>query len=225
MSVIEQIISIIAPHYCTGCGLEGKLICEKCTVHIFDTKRLGCLLCAGSPNNSGVCLDCLRTSHVQGIWTLGAYKGTLERLIHDMKFQHIREAAEVIGELLARIIPEFEATPTVVPLPTAPRRIRQRGFDQSAMIARAIARHRSWQYAPLLRRNHNGRQVGSDRKARLAQAEEAYRLTALLRDRPVLLVDDVLTTGASIKAATALLHRAGYTRVMAAVAAKHPLKE
>lgn len=224
MSAIEQIISIIAPHYCTECGQEGKLICEKCTAPILNAGDIGCLLCDSSPNNSGVCSNCLNQSGIQAVWALGAYEGALERLIHDMKFRHKREAATILGEQLAKVIPEQEAAPLIIPLPTAADRMRQRGFDHSASIAKALARVRAWPYSPLLRRNHYGRQVGSDKRTRIQQAAQAYRLDVLAGNRPVLLIDDVLTTGASIKAAAQLLRQAGCQQIMAAVAAKQLFK-
>jgi predicted amidophosphoribosyltransferase len=106
-------------------------------------------------------------------------------------------------------------------LPTSAARRRDRGFDQSALLARAVARRLRRPCRPLLRRQPGPPQTGRDRRARLT----GPRLTARAAIAgTVLVVDDVVTTGASATAAAIALRAAGASRVLVVAAARTPLK-
>jgi ComF family protein len=110
----------------------------------------------------------------------------------------------------------------VVPVPTASSRRRQRGYDQAELIARQLAKLCGLRYTKLLRRRGNSRQVGSSRQLRRLQLADAFYLThpSMVRGQSVLLIDDVLTTGATLEAAGQVVKQAGSKRVMAAVFAQ-----
>ncbi|HSX28003.1 MAG TPA: hypothetical protein VLF60_00960 [Candidatus Saccharimonadales bacterium] len=174
-----------------------------------------------------MCTQCRQSSPLQHIWVLGDYEGALERLIHVFKFGRARAAAEILAMAMDARLPQLPAATVIVPLPTAPRRVRQRGYDQAVLMARALASHRELTTRSLLLRNHNQRQLGASKALRHQQAAEAYRLARqpVALDQPLLLIDDVITTGASLTAAARLLSAAGYHNVMAVVAAKRPFKK
>ena len=100
-----------------------------------------------------------------------------------------------------------------MPLPTATSRVRQRGYDQAALIAKAYAKAVHREYLPCLARLGQQHQRGAKRQARLEQLHQAYRATRSVKGANVLLVDDVATTGASLQAAAQLLYQAGARRV------------
>jgi ComF family protein len=104
-------------------------------------------------------------------------------------------------------------------VPTANARVRERGYDQAALIARELSRQVGSPCVPLLARVGGQRQLGQGRAARKKQMEGAFRVLkpALLQNKHVLLVDDVLTTGATCEAAARVLRQAGAKRVSAAV--------
>lgn len=106
-------------------------------------------------------------------------------------------------------------------LPTATSRVRQRGYDHARLIARDFASRRQLPCQSLLVRHGQQRQVGAARTIRLQQAEQFYS-AKIVRPMPsrVLLIDDVVTTGASISAAAKCLKRAGVKHVDAAIFAQ-----
>ena len=105
----------------------------------------------------------------------------------------------------------------LAPIPTATSRRRQRGYDQSVLLARHIARLTRLPYADCLVRLGQAHQVGSTRAQRLMQLQQAFRVrrSLLVKGRHIVLIDDVITTGASIEAAAAVLYEAGARSVWA----------
>ena len=104
--------------------------------------------------------------------------------------------------------------------PTTPARLRARGFDQARLLARAVARELHLPCRPLLRRNPGPAQTGRDAAAR--HTGPAFAGRTPLAGRRVLLVDDVVTTGATVSAAARALRRAGAERVTVVAAARTP---
>jgi len=135
--------------------------------------------------------------------------------VHLLKFERTSgAAADIASALVARFaLSEYGSIITYVP--TAPLRIRTRGYDQAALIARATARKAGLPFYALLGRSSNNRQVGKDRAVRKQQMQQAFyaRKPGIIANRDVLLVDDVITTGSTCEAAAARLKKAGARQV------------
>lgn len=152
--------------------------------------------------------------------------GPLAALIDNYKFHNARAAYRPLAELLLERLPELPANTVVVPIPTISRHIRQRGYDHMALIGRLVSARRDWTYSPVLRRLTNTTQRGAGRVQRLRQAASAYRTEAALDPtRPYLIVDDVVTTGATLNAAVQALRHAGATTVYVVAIARQPLDD
>jgi ComF family protein len=154
------------------------------------------------------------------------YEGTVKQLIRAYKFERVRAAYAPLACAVADQLPYLPVDTVVVHIPTASVRVRQRGYDQSKLLAQEVARLRGLDHQPLLRRRHGDRQVGSSRSERMKQAERAFELKPgiELHGKQILLIDDVTTSGATLMAAAKLLKAAGAERVDAAVVAKHTLE-
>jgi predicted amidophosphoribosyltransferase len=136
-----------------------------------------------------------------------------------MKFSRKRATADVIADFMVEAIPHLPEEAVITHIPTAPSRIRLRGYDQAQLIAQAIAKHVGRGYRPLLRRISNVRQVGATRATRLQQLERAFLADRRYADKntPIVLVDDVTTTGGTLISATKELRRAGYKNIYASI--------
>ena len=161
----------------------------------------------------------------------GSYDGGLRELIHLLKYEQVRPASNVLGRMLAEVIvelePSFAAPVLVVPIPLHPRKLRQRGFNQSEMIVRAALKFRPnarLTLAPdlLERCLETQSQIGLTRHQRQENIRGAFAVTKRdeLAGREVLLVDDVLTTGTTAAECARVLGRAGASKVWVATVAR-----
>jgi len=144
------------------------------------------------------------------------YEDDVRLAVHELKFRGRERIAHVLGTLAAALWlrpGKLEGYAAVVPVPLSPKRRRERGFDQAELIARAVAKHAA---IPLRRRllvkkKDCPPQTGLSASARRKTVASVYRasIPRLLRGRGFLVVDDVLTTGATAEAAVRALRRAG----------------
>jgi ComF family protein len=163
----------------------------------------------------------------------GSYEGGLRELIHLLKYEQVRPAANVLGRMLAEAMadlePSFQAAEIlVVPVPLYSRKLRQRGFNQSEVIARAALKHGGAQdrlrldAAVLERRRETQSQTGFTRHQRRENIRGAFAVAKpeTVAGREVLLVDDVFTTGTTVSECARILRRAGASKVYVATVAR-----
>jgi predicted amidophosphoribosyltransferase len=207
--MLDQLLALVAPPACALCGSAcevGGRVCERCD--------LG--LRSGAPVRSAV-------PGVDETWSAAPYDGAVRLLVAALKFRARPGLAEDAAALIASRAPAATQAGTIVPVPAAPLRRRRRGFDAAEAIAAALARRCALPIAPCLVRSESARQVGRRRAERLA---DPPRISAVSRaPLDALLVDDVMTTGATLGACAGALRTAGAVRVVAVtVAASKPTR-
>jgi ComF family protein len=159
--------------------------------------------------------------------SLGPYAGALRSAIHELKYRGRRRVAArladaLLGEPSVRAL--LAADAVLVPVPLHPRRKRERGFNQAEWLAAELARRVPVRLAPavLVRRKETAPQTGLSASARRANVRGAFavRRRAQVDGRVVVLVDDVLTTGATALACAQALRQAGAAQVRLLTAAR-----
>jgi ComF family protein len=163
----------------------------------------------------------------------GSYESGLRELVHLLKYGGVRPAANVLGRMLAEAIAslesDFPAGPiSVIPVPLHRTKLRQRGFNQAELIARAAvkispSRQRLHLCAGILERTRDtASQIGLTSHQRRQNLRGAFRVAQVdaIKGREVLVVDDVFTTGATVSECARVLRRAGATKVWAATVAR-----
>lgn len=224
MFILERLISTLAPHQCLTCGAEGATVCAWCLPDFIAPVPARCYRCRVATENSAVCRKCRRTSPLSHVWVRTTYEGDAKLLVHGLKFQRKRAAAAVAGKLTAEALPYLDRSMIVAHVPTATSHVRQRGYDHAELVAKTIAKESGLSYTPLLARVGQARQVGAKREQRLVQLQNAFhvRKPQVIQKARILLVDDIVTTGATLEAAGRVLRNAGAKTVDAVVfAQKH----
>ena len=216
--MIDRLLSLIAPHHCCGCDKIGPLLCDYCKNNIIYETKMICVACHRPTANMWLCKKC-RIPYSKA-WAVGERSGVLQRLIGDYKFQRARIAYKDLGDLLLQSLPDLPPNTVIVPIPTVPSHIRERGYDHTLLIAKYVAKARGLELSKLLHRVTDTKQRQSSAAQREAQARQAFVSDSIVdRDRPYLLLDDVVTTGATIKYASKALAKAGARNVWVAVVA------
>ena len=170
---------------------------------------------------NGVCGACFVP--YSRAWCVGERVDALQRLIGTYKFQSVIAADTVIGGLLLDALPELPPETVVVPVPTVRSHVRERGFDHMYRIAKHVSKNKRLRLATPLGRQTVTKQRDASREQRLRQAREAFFVRGKLASVPHLLVDDVVTTGATVKYASRALLDAGASEVWVAAIARQPL--
>lgn len=225
-------VDLFFPPCCGGCGapLAAGLLCESCASLV---ERLGrprcprCALCFEAPGEDHECGGCLRRPPPFASATAPfVYGGPVADGVRALKYGPRPERAGPLAELWRQEAGDLPEVDVAVPVPLHPRRLRQRGFNQVVLLARPLLRARR---IPLdtgsLRRHRQGpAQAGLHGRARREGARGDFVVPPARRGRVegrrVLLLDDVLTTGATAGAATRALRKAGAADVHVAVFAR-----
>ncbi len=209
-------LDLIMPHSCRGCGYVGDVLCGRCKNYIISSRENLCPSCK-QPSLNGKCPNC---PNLPPAFSLGPREGLLNDLVHDLKYHSVRALGVKLAKLLDATLPQDLDQAVIVPIPTATHHIRARGLDHTLLIAKHLSRLRCYQVEKLLLRTKNTTQVGANRTARLNQAEAAFSLNkhcAINPDRTYILLDDVWTTGATMKSAIKKLRNSGAKNIVIAL--------
>lgn len=225
MSLLDALIGKIAPHDCLGCGAEGHLLCAACGSQLALLPER-CYRCLEISPGALTCAACYPASRLYRVQAATVYGGSAKALIWRLKLAGAQAAAHVMAKHMAPLVKRGSQKPLVVPVPTATSRSRQRGYDQAKLLARELACQARLPYLDCLSRHGQTHQHGLPRQERLAQLRSAFHAKQpwAIADAHILLVDDVVTTGATLEAAAATLESAGAARIDAVVFARPEAK-
>ena len=220
--MIDAMLSNLAPHLCYGCGKIGMILCPYCANNITDEPFAGCFECGLAKDVASTHTSC--HPPYQNSWCVSERRGVIERIIDAYKFEYVKSASWVLAGLLDETLPVLPDNTVIVPIPTIPKHIRQRGYDHMDLICRDLARRRGLKVERLLKRKHNSMQRGASRQQRIDQAKSAFVCSRSLdRDALYLIIDDVVTTGSTLKYGAVALESAGAKTILVAAIARQTL--
>jgi ComF family protein len=222
--ISNSALDLLFPMQCLGCRTEGKLLCAACTSGLASLGPPFCGLCA-LPGTATRCRWC--RSHppaFAGIRAPFLMMGLIREGVHLLKYQGVRAAAPEMARLLAQYLAAHPMPADLIaPVPLHPRRLRARGYNQSALLARELAKLSGLPLdeGMLARTRDTPPQVeAASREERRANVDGSFESTADAAGRAVVLVDDVATTGSTLSACAAALKAAGAASVWGLVLAR-----
>ena len=200
MGILHFAAAGVVPPLCAACGRSCRpeaVVCSRCG------RRLGAaepLLGKGPPG-------------LDRAWSSAPHEGVARDLVSALKFRRLLPVAGLMADRIQWLAPSHLLSGAIVPVPPAPSRLRRRGFDPAGELAAALAERLELPLEPCLSRRGGGRQVGKRRAERVGHPPQIHTRGEV--PRSVLLVDDVLTTGATLTACARTLRDAGASRIVA----------
>jgi ComF family protein len=216
-SVGDTLLGLLFPDRCAACGQSGSLFCPACRASLRPYPAHETLTIAmRTPSGEPPLLKHVTIAFV--------FEGALREAIHQLKYKRMRRIAAPLAELLGEHIrAAVLSTDALIAVPLHPRRLKERGFNQSAVLAHHLAALSGlplWQ-SGLVRQRDTAHQVSLDAQARRTNMQHAFAWQS--QEPPparVLLIDDVVTTGSTLEACAQALHAAGTQEVQALVLAR-----
>jgi ComF family protein len=220
-SLALSVLEAVLPQRCPGCGVPAgpsRLLCERCLARVPRLRTALCARCLVGGREPAAC----RRHRGFAVYAPWLFDERAAAVVHALKYHGRPALADALGAEMAAALPAAWRRPDLVlEVPLHPARLRERGYNQSAALADALADALGAPRLPgaMRRTRATAPQARLGPAQRRANLEGAFAIErpACLRGRRVLLVDDVITTGATLDAALAALHDAG------AVAAGVPL--
>jgi ComF family protein len=230
VSVLPQLIELkgaaldfLFPRFCVGCGKEGDFICGSCQALLALIEPPVCLKCGKPQTNPSaplgtseiLCSSCVNwEADIDAIRSPLRFEGVIRKAIHEFKYRNLRAIAAGLAKLLGEYMVENPIPCEVlVPVPLHDKRLKERGYNQSAMLAKELSRLTglSVNDSCLIRSCYNVPQAKTRNvEERRQNVIGIFKCKSEdLRGKKVLLIDDVTTSGATLNACASALKTAG----------------
>ena len=231
MWITKLIKEILFPVYCIGCGKEGMYICQNCLNKIPSFPYSLCPKCLRPYRSGGLCPNCQKSKFpISRLIVAASYKNEIvSQLVRKFKFYPFAiELSKPLGILLSKAIKQSNTLSylrkhrfILVPVPLFFKDKAERGFNQSEELAKVVSQELELPLKTnLIRKNKKTKpQVGLKAKERKKNLKQSF-----IAKKPIsgnfLLIDDIITTGATLKEVAQTLRQAGANEIWAAVLAK-----
>ena len=218
----NSLTDMLAPARCMGCLGEGEWLCSTCQREV-SFAPLICVGCGKVQPQGRVCKDCRKKIALTGVVSVGLYgSNLLRRGVHWLKFKSITGVAPTLAYLMAARITtiaplvELRRATTLVPVPLHRSRLRQRGFNQSEVLAKELSQWLGLPMWPIVQRSKKTwTQAMLPSEMRVNNVRDAFALVDkdILAAERYIVIDDVTTSGSTLSAVANLLWDGGTKEV------------
>ncbi|HQQ67896.1 MAG TPA: ComF family protein [Candidatus Cloacimonadota bacterium] len=223
-------IDLMIPPVCQGCQQklpDGKaMLCDVCAAGVQSMGESSCPKC-GSVLEEGVCENCRALDFdFELARSVYRYEEPLKTMIHNLKYREHTRSAKWLADGMAGYIaqnPIFQKSDYIMAVPLHSVRKRERGFNQSELIARRVAKLSGIQYIDAVKRGrYTASQTMLHQEQRLTNLKGAFRTSrpGRIAGKNILVIDDVFTTGSTLNEISKTLHAAGAARVFGLTACR-----
>ncbi|NQV13539.1 MAG: ComF family protein [Parcubacteria group bacterium] len=207
----QFLLDIIFPIKCVSCGREGEWVCTACLREIELNRELVCPRCGYASGDGSFCDQCRVTSKMAGIIVAASYEDKLlQQAVHALKYKFVREMSRPLATILSGGLKIWlnhhqgdRQDVVLVPVPLYRKRERQRGFNQTALLAQELNKMARFTVRDdvLVRIKSTPAQAKLDPIKRRKNIKGAFRLenTAILQGKTVFIIDDICTTSATLE--------------------------
>lgn len=213
------------PARCAGCGKAGEHWCAKCRETIRILKYPLCAKCGKPIKRTGICEDCQRKApSYEKARSWAYYEGRLRKALVGAKYRRNLALGLVFANAIERLLAEQDwKIDLLLPIPLAGERHMRRGYNQVNLFARPLSLGTRLSFSPkaLERRVETASQVGLSIEERWRNVDGVFKAKAgLVKGKRILLLDDVMTTGATLSSAASALKKMGAQAVYALTIAR-----
>lgn len=223
--ILNFLFELVFPRNCIGCEACGQNVCERCLGKIKAIRTFTCPKCGKINDNGKYCLECRDDLALFGMLISADYRhGPTKEMIHQFKYSGAREFAPILADLMTQRLYKLKKSKEMilVPVPLYFWRQRDRGYNQSEILAKIIRKKLGLKILNPLKRKKTKPQVGLSGRARRKNLEGAFylRKNVDIKDKTIILIDDVSTTGTTLEECAKVLRAAGAKRVWGLVIAR-----
>ncbi|MEK6221053.1 MAG: ComF family protein [Chloroflexota bacterium] len=215
------------PPICAGCQKLGTRWCQECHEKINLVTQGGCEICGSLFTHDKYCTYCIADRpayHLSRAY--GVYAGNFRDALRSLKYKRNIGLGEIFSKYLQEIVlHQNRPIDFIVPIPLSQKRLKDRGYNQVAIISKPLAWRLNLPHHPkaLKRVRDTISQINLDRAARAKNVKDAFRADEdIVSKKNILLVDDIMTTGATLNAGAQALIEAGAAQVFAIIVARAP---
>jgi len=227
------LLDLIFPKECLGCKKEGSYLCDSCKEKIEINQDFYCVYCQNKSSLNGICSDCQSSIALDSIFVAANYNNKiLADLIQSFKYKYVEELGQVLTDLLIKylainsVFQKFDINKDntiIAVVPLHKKRLLSRGFNQSEIIAHNLSVNYNIQVINILKRTVNtASQMKLSRQERLINLKNAFCLDSkvnLNKNKKIILIDDVITTGSTLNECAKVLKQAGFNKIYGLVIA------
>lgn len=227
------ILDILFPKYCVNCRKSGEFLCPNCFGKLSYEVNSICIICARPSYNSLTHPNCRGKNRIEGVFACLVFDKVTKKLIHQFKYEpYLSSLAPFITDLMFDSLIQIEEFISIqkldfilVPIPLSRKKYRSRGYNQAELISRELSKKFGWKNINLLERVIDTKtQVGLTKEERRDNIHGAFKLFSKfapkIKGKNILLIDDVVTTGATFNEATSVLKYAGADKIWGIAFAK-----
>lgn len=219
------LLDLLFPPRCVGCRQMGSYLCTRCQAELELLEPPLCPHCGRSNASGGLCPHCQRDPlQIDGVRSVAYLDGVLRQAIHCLKYNNLQELAIPLGRFMGEYwVRNHIPAEVIVPVPLHISRLRERGYNQAALLARELGKSIGLPVSEnsLVRVRATRPQVDLNAQEREENVRNAFRCANTeLKHKRVLLVDDVYTTGATLEACSVALRQVGVRSVWALTLAR-----